>query len=245
MQRCASLGRCGRGGPLSSRRRPAPHRWPVAVVGLLGGVPYGADAQAALVEAEVLVGTGRHLDAVGNPDAERLPFDGALGSLLDVLDDRVTAGRRVCILASGDPGFFGIVRALAVHFGAAALAVHPAPSSVAPAFARLGLPWDDAAVVSTQDTELTTVVALVRAQLKVAVLVTPEHPPASVARALLAAGGEDRDVAVCTNLAAADEQIVRTDLDGLAAGEWDPLSVVVLVRPGLVTNTATLAWGLA
>jgi precorrin-6Y C5,15-methyltransferase (decarboxylating) len=214
------------------------------VVGLLGGVPYGADAQAALVEAEVLVGTGRHLDAVGNPEAERLPFDGALGSLLDVLDERVGAGRRVCILASGDPGFFGIVRALAVRFGPAGLSVHPAPSSVALAFARLGLPWDDAAVVSAHDTDLTTVVALVRAQAKVAVLVSPEHPPESLARALLDSGADERDVAVCSNLAAADEHITRTDLAGLAAGPWDPLSVVVLSRPGLVTGT-TLSWGLA
>jgi precorrin-6Y C5,15-methyltransferase (decarboxylating) len=204
------------------------------VVGLLGGVPYGADAQAALVEAEVLVGTRRHLDAVGNPDAERLPFDGALDSLLDVLDDRLGGGRRVCILASGDPGFFGIVRALALRFGPAALAVHPAPSSVALAFARLGLPWDDAAVVSAHDTDLTTVVALVRAQSKVAVLVSPEHPPEALARALLDAGADERHVAVCSNLAAADEHITRTDLAGLAAGPWDPLSVVVLSRPGPV-----------
>jgi precorrin-6Y C5,15-methyltransferase (decarboxylating) len=215
------------------------------VVGLLGGVPYGADAQAALVDAEVLVGTGRHLEAVGNPEAERLPFDGALGSLLDVLDERVGAGRRVCVLASGDPGFFGIVRALADRFGPVALAVHPAPSSVALAFARLGLPWDDAAVVSADGPDLTAVVALVRAQPKVAVLVSPEHPPEALARALLDAGGDDRDVAVCSNLAAGDEVVTRTDMAGLAAGHWDPLSVVVLSRPGLVTREPTLSWGLA
>ncbi len=207
-------------------------------------MPYGADAQAALVDAEVLVGTGKHLDAVGNPEAERLPFDGALGSLLDVLDERVAGGRRVCVLASGDPGFFGIVRALADRFGPAALAVHPAPSSVALAFARLGLPWDDAAVVSTSGEDLTAAVALVRAQAKVAVLVSPDHPPEALAQALLDAGGGERDVAVCSNLAAADEVITRTDLAGLAAGQWDPLSVVVLARPGLVAGDAVMSWGL-
>jgi precorrin-6B C5,15-methyltransferase / cobalt-precorrin-6B C5,C15-methyltransferase len=213
------------------------------VVGLLGGVPYGADAQAALVDAEVLVGTGRHLEAVGNPEAERLPFDGALGSLLDVLDERVGAGRRVCILASGDPGFFGIVRALADRFGPAALAVHPAPSSVALAFARLGVPWDDAAVVSIDGPDLAGAVALIRAQPKVAVLVSAEHPPEALARALLDAGGDDRDIAVCSNLAAADEVVTRTDLPGLAASYWDPLSIVVLLRPGVETGAAR-SWGL-
>ena len=61
---------------------------------------------------------------------------------------RVSTGRRVCVLASGDPGFFGIVRALGERLGDGRVAVHPAPSAVALAFGRLGLSWDDAAVVS-------------------------------------------------------------------------------------------------
>jgi precorrin-6B C5,15-methyltransferase / cobalt-precorrin-6B C5,C15-methyltransferase len=75
------------------------------------------------------------------------------------------------------------------------------------------------------------------------VLVSADHPPEALARALLDAGGDDRDVAVCSNLAAADEIVTRTDLAGLAAGQWDPLSVVVLSRPGLARD-ATLSWGL-
>jgi precorrin-6Y C5,15-methyltransferase (decarboxylating) len=226
-------------------RERAPHRWPIAVVGLLGGVPYGAHAQAALVEAEILVGTARHLDVVGNPEAERLPFAGALTELLDTLDRRVSAGHRVCVLASGDPGFFGIVRALAERFGPDALAVHPAPSSVALAFARLGVPWDDAVVVSAHGRSLGPAVAAVAQHHKVAVLVSPEHPPEALAGALLAAGGPSRQVAVCSNLAAADEVVVRTDLDGLAAGTWDPLSVVVMWAEPLVAPAAGVTWGLA
>jgi precorrin-6Y C5,15-methyltransferase (decarboxylating) len=219
-------------------------RWPVTVVGLLGGVPYGADAQAALVETQVLVGTRRHLDAVGNPEAERLPFDGPLSDLLEVIGGHVDAGRRVCILASGDPGFFGIVRALAARFGADALAVHPAPSSVALAFARLGVPWDDAAVVSAHGRDLADAAALVAHHRKVAVLVSPDNPPEALAKALLEAGCDDRHVAVCSNLAAADEEVARTDLHGLAGGTWDPLSVVVVWSGPLLPDRAGLAWGL-
>ena len=218
--------------------------WPVTVVGLLGGIPYGADAQAALVEADVLVGTGRHLEAVGNPDARRITFDGPLGALLDTIGDHIGAGRRVCVLASGDPGFFGVVRALAARFEPGQIAVHPAPSSVALAFARLGVPWDDAAVVSAHGRELHEAVALVRRQRKVAVLVSPDHPPEVLAAALLDAGCEDRHVAVCSHLASPDEHVERTDLSGLAKGTWDPLSVVVLWSGSLVPEQASLAWGL-
>jgi precorrin-6B C5,15-methyltransferase / cobalt-precorrin-6B C5,C15-methyltransferase len=214
------------------------------VVGLLGGVPYGADAQAALVDAHVLVGTRRHLEAVGNPEAKRLPFDGPLTDLLEVMSGHVDAGERVCILASGDPGFFGIVRAQAARFGSDAIEVHPAPSSVALAFARLGVPWDDAAVVSAHGRDLADAAALVAHHRKVAVLVSPESPPEALAKTLLEAGVADRHVAVCTNLAAADEVVVRTDLHGLAAGTWDPLSVVVIWTSPLVPERAGLSWGL-
>src|SRR5262249_48850741 len=55
---------------------------------------------------------------------------------------------------------------------------------------------------------------------------------------------DDRHVAVCSNLAAADELVVRTDVHGLAAGTWDPLSVVVVWAAPLVSGRAGMAWGL-
>src|SRR5689334_24054055 len=42
------------------------------------------------------------------------------------LDEITSAEGRVCVLASGDPGFFGIVRALSAR---ARVDVHPAPRS--------------------------------------------------------------------------------------------------------------------
>ena len=55
------------------------------------------------------------------------------------------------VLASGDPGFFGIVRALAERFGPERLDVRPGVSSVAAAFARAGLTWDDIAAVEVNE----------------------------------------------------------------------------------------------
>src|SRR5207249_7523527 len=49
-------------------------------------------------------------------------------------------------------------------------------------------------------------------------------------------------VAVCTRLGLDDERVECTDVDGLAGGAWDPLSVVVLLREP-VAPAATLAWG--
>jgi precorrin-6B C5,15-methyltransferase / cobalt-precorrin-6B C5,C15-methyltransferase len=219
----------------------------VAVVGLLGGVPYGHDAAKALAGAAVVVGSPRQLaEAPVPPAAEAVPLRGPLDAVLENVDRRAGSGARVCVLASGDPGFFGIVRALGARVGPDRLEVHPAPSSVALAFARLGLPWDDAVVVSAHGRPLAAAVDTVvgSGNAKVAVLTAPDSPPQALGRALLDAGCGPRRVAVASHLGGDREQVTHTGLDGLAAGTFDAMSVVVLVAEGAeLAETPSLAWG--
>jgi len=208
----------------------------IAVVGVTE--PLGKDAQRAIEQADLVVGSRRQLDAVGRDGLE------LFGPLSKVLDAVAAEPGGVCVLASGDPGFFGIVRPLAERFGPDALEVHPSPSSVALAFARLGLPWDDAAVVSAHGRPLEEAVARVLQADKVAVLVSPENTPAALGRALLDEGASHTGIAVCSRLGLSDERVAHTDLIGLANGDWDPLSVVVFVHGDGVAATKTLAFGL-
>lgn len=217
---------------------------PIAVVGLHGGEAFGAAALAGLRAARVVVGSARHLDAVraleggdgggaGTSGAaiERIELAGAIEPLLDRIAERRARGSAVAVLASGDPGFFGIVRVLAQRFGPEALAVHPAPSSVALAFARLGRSWEDALVVSAHGRPFEPSAGLVSRAPKVAVLTAPDQPPQAVGARLLELGCGPRDVVVATRLGEPHEELVRTDLAGLAAGSFDPMSVVVLLDP--------------
>ena len=73
---------------------------------------------------------------------------------------------------------------------------------------------------------------MARREAKVAVLTAPDQPPEALGRALLDAGCGPRRVTVCARLGHDDEAVTRTDLDGLAAGSFPPLSVVVLQIPG-------------
>lgn len=218
----------------------------IAVVGVLGGVPYGPEAARALATADVVVGSPRQLDeATVPPGAEAVPLRGGLDAVLALVGERAAAGARVCVLASGDPGFFGIVRALGARVGPERLAVHPAPSSVALAFARLGVPWDDAVVVSAHGRPLVDAVgAILGGQdapaRKVAVLTAPDTPAEALGRALVDAGCPPRRVAVASHLGGDRERVVRTDLAGLAAGSFDPMSVVVLVAEGAEVAGAPL-----
>lgn len=220
------------------------HRLPVDIVGMVGGEAFGKTARHAVAAADVLVGSLRHLAHTEScPKAERLELTSPLPLLFDAIDEHRRQGRRVCVLASGDPGFFGITRSLAEHLGPTALRVHPAPSSVALAFATQGWSWDDATVASAHGRALEPAIAAIAAAPKAAVLTDPANPPEAVGAALLQHGPE-RDVVVVSRIGEDDESVHHTDLTGLAAGHFDPMSVVLLRDPPPVVSAGpTIRWG--
>jgi precorrin-6Y C5,15-methyltransferase (decarboxylating) len=203
----------------------------IRVVGMVG------DRPVAPVEGDLVIGGRRHLAGI---TGHTLAIEGDVDAVLDAV---AAEPGTVCVLASGDPGFFGIVRPLAARYGPDRLEVQPGLSAVALAFARLGLSWDDATVVSAHGRPLAEAAPTVVRARKAAVLVSPDCPPEALGKELLALGCGPRDVAVCERLALPDERIVRTDLDGLAGGRFDPLSVVVVLADDGVPSGKTLRWG--
>ncbi|MEV6179294.1 precorrin-6y C5,15-methyltransferase (decarboxylating) subunit CbiE [Streptomyces sp. NPDC052015] len=197
----------------------------ITVVGTGTGAPVPEDVLAG---AELVVGGRRHLDAARLPEgAERIVL-GPLAPALDAMEEYVTEERRVVVLASGDPGFFGIVRALADRFGARRLDVLPGVSSVAAAFARLGLTWDDAVVVSAHGRDPRTAVHACRAHPKVAVLTGPGAGPAELGAAL-AGTVPGRVLVVASALGdPGRERVERVTPAEAAAREWGAAVSVVL-----------------
>jgi precorrin-6Y C5,15-methyltransferase (decarboxylating) len=139
----------------------------VTVIGC-DGRPLPAEATAALAAAQLVVGAPRHLQVVTVPaGAERRE----LTHLDEALDAIAARTGPVAVLASGDPGFFGIVRTLRAR--GIQPAVIPAVSSVALAFARLGLDWDDALVVSAHGRDPQRARAAALTHPKAAILTAP------------------------------------------------------------------------
>ncbi|MFF2203193.1 precorrin-6y C5,15-methyltransferase (decarboxylating) subunit CbiE [Streptomyces sp. NPDC058145] len=194
----------------------------ITVVGTGTGAPV---ADEVLAGAALVVGGRRHLDAVHLPEgAERIVL-GPLAPALDAIGEYAGKGLPVVVLASGDPGFFGITRALAERFGAGRLDVRPGVSSVAAAFARLGLPWDDAVVVSAHGRDLRTSVNACRAHPKVAVLTGPGAGPAELGAAL----GGGRLLVVASALGDPEhERVERVTPAEAAARDWGTAVSVVL-----------------
>ena len=206
----------------------------IRVVGMVGDTAYGP------VDGDLVVGGRRQLAAAAPAGARTVVIEADVAAVLEAV---AAEPGQVCVLASGDPGFFGIVRPLAARFGPALLDVHPAPSSVALAFARLGVNWDDAVVVSAHGRPLVDAAEVAARHRKAAVLVSPDSPPEAVGKELLRLGAPHQLAAVCARLGLDDESVTTTDLAGLAAGTWDPLSVVVLVEDEAVSPHKSVAWG--
>ncbi len=187
--------------------------------------PPGPAAARALAEAKTILGAPRHLCSLPiAADVHVIPLR-HLDEALDAVSSR--PGPAV-VLASGDPGFFGIVRALRAR--GLAPAVIPAVSSVALAFARLGLDWDDALILSAHGRDPGRALAAALAHPKAAILTAP-----GVARDLsagLLAAGKTVYVAEC--LGTPEENVTAlsaaTDLAQLA----DPNILIALdeERPG-------------
>jgi precorrin-6Y C5,15-methyltransferase (decarboxylating) len=220
------------------------------IVTVLGMPRHFAEADLAVVSrADVVAGGAWHLEAARHllpPRATEV----LIGGDVDALLDRVAGAERPVVLASGDPGYFGVVRALATRFGSDHLDVRPAIPAVSAAFAAAGLPWDDARVVTVHGRDPAPAVAVCRRFPKVAVLTAPAYGPAHLARALR---GLDRDLVVAEQLGGPAERITHGTAESIAAGEWsDPNIVLVLDREQVVGakgdaapgRTTPTAWGL-
>ncbi|HET9078837.1 MAG TPA: precorrin-6Y C5,15-methyltransferase (decarboxylating) subunit CbiT, partial [Acidimicrobiales bacterium] len=78
----------------------------------------------------------------------------------------------------------------------------------------------------------------------VAVLTSPDNPPETVASAVLASGEPDGHAAVATRLGEEGESVTASALTAIAAGRFDPMSVLVISRTARPRSAPTLSWGL-
>ncbi len=122
---------------------------PINVIG--AGLPGNEAALMALapVRGAEVVAAGRSLlAALGHPTAECTPVGADIDGLLRLLASRQSEGKRVVVLCSGDPLFFGLGSRLLEQFGAGALRFLPAPGSLSTAAALCGLAVQDIRPVS-------------------------------------------------------------------------------------------------
>ncbi|MET7395864.1 precorrin-6y C5,15-methyltransferase (decarboxylating) subunit CbiE [Dactylosporangium sp. NPDC005572] len=203
---------------------PAP---PVTVVGI-GADGYDgltAAGRDALAGAEVVLGSERQLDLLPDGAQQRVAWP---SPLVPALPGLLAAhhGRRVCVLASGDPMYHGIGSTLVRLLGRRSVTVVSHPSSVSLACARLGWALDDVAVVSAVGRSVDRLRGVLHDGRRVLVLSAGRGTPAEVWRILEDAGFADSEVTVLEALGGPGERIHH---DVTAAG---PLNIVAVACRG-------------
>jgi len=211
----------------------------ITVIGLDGGA-LDAEAEALLERAVLVAGGRRHLAALGVEGGQSAVLEGDLSGALARIE---RSEGPVVVLASGDPGFFGILRLLSERFGAGNLRVLPGVSSVALAFAHAGLSWEDAVTVSAHGRDPRRAANVCRAHPKVAVLTSPEFGPADLAREL--EGWGHALFFVAERLGEPDERTFAGDAASVVDEEWeDPNVVLVLDEEEAASGRGWISSGL-
>jgi len=208
---------------------PRVSRGRIAVVGL-DGRPLDEEIERLLRGAALVAGGKRHLKALGVGEGRAVVLKGDLSEALARIEG---AEGPVAVLASGDPGFFGIVRLLGGRFGRKNLRILPGLSSVSLAFARAGLSWDDAVTVSAHGRDPRRAVNVCRAHPKVAVLTSPDFGPADLAEAL---DGQGRTLVVAEKLGEPEERVFHADAGTVAGMEWEDPNVTLVLDEGRMSG---------
>ncbi len=181
------------------------------------------EALEAVQQAEVLIGAQRLLDLFPEASSERVS---ARGSIREIAAHR---DRRVAVLVSGDPGISSLARLVIERFGRDACRVIPGVSSVQVAFARLGLDWTGARILSAHGELPRTDFAALASEDKIAVLTGSPEAVTWVA-ALAESLGSNWKVYLAENLTLSGEVVRETSPAELRQIPCASLSILILLR---------------
>lgn len=201
-------------------------------VGSDGAAGLTARARDILTSADLVLGSEQSLSRVPEVKADRYRIGADLQEVTRALE--INLGRkRMVVLASGDPLFYGVARYLCDRIGKDNFEVLPHVSSMQLAFARVKESWEEAYLTNLATHPLATVLDRIRTAETVGLFTSEEADPRKIARELLARGIDYFRAYVCENLGAPDERVTQGELADIRDMEFSPLNVMILKRkPG-------------
>jgi precorrin-6B C5,15-methyltransferase / cobalt-precorrin-6B C5,C15-methyltransferase len=208
----------------------------VVGIGADGAAGLSRQARDVVNSADVLFGSSRQLDLVPEANGRRVvwptPLLPALPGLL-----AEHADRSICVLASGDPMFYGIGATLVKLLGRDRVRIVPHPSSLSLACARMGWPLQETAVVSLVGRPVELLHPQVQPGNRLLVLSSDGSTPDDVAALLRARGYGPSSMTVLSELGGAQEGRISSTADDWDRPAVSPLNVIAIeCRPGPDAN---------
>jgi len=183
--------------------------------------------QEAIEAAEILVGGKRQLEFFAGLSAVNVALGGDPTATLEEVKLKA-AEKRVVILASGDPLFFGIGKIALEVFAPENVTFMPNVTALQKTFARYKLPWNEARTVSVHGRNPAELFAELGYSGLVAIYTDPQNTPDKLAQLLLEFGMANRKVAVVEEIGSKQERCIETDLVEATKMQFAPLNVMVL-----------------
>jgi precorrin-6Y C5,15-methyltransferase (decarboxylating) len=202
-------------------------RW-LAVVGIgEDGIDGLTPAARRLVaQAAFIVGGKRHLALAGPLKADTMIWPSPIENALDAIEAR--RGRSVCVLASGDPFFFGVGAMLMRRFAADEMTSIPAPSAFALAASRLGWSQQDCALLTLHGRPLEAILPHLQPGARILALSWDDATPAKLAALLTARGMGRSRLTICEAMGGLSERIRTTEAHDFALDNIAALNTIAL-----------------
>jgi precorrin-6Y C5,15-methyltransferase (decarboxylating) len=173
-----------------------------------------AAARRTIDQAEVLVGGTRHLAKVPPSRAERIDWGSGFKETLDRIE--TLRGRRVVVLASGDPMNFGAGTTIAKRFAPEEFVVVPAPGAFSLAAARMAWSLPDVETLTLHGRPTAMLNLYLTPETRLLILSEDGSTPAAVAKLLVARGYGESRITVLEHMGGAKERRLEGD-----AATWE------------------------
>ncbi len=183
-------------------------------------------ARGILAQARFIIGGARHLALLGESAAERLPWPSPFERGIEAI--RARRGTPVCVLASGDPFFYGVGSVLSTVIPPEEMLCLPAPSSLSLAASRLGWALQDCEIVSLHGRPFERIIPHLRANAQLLVLSWDGETPQKLARLLVKRRLGDSRFTVLEALGGPRERITETSGAAFQPRAINALNVVAI-----------------
>ncbi|WOJ91018.1 precorrin-6y C5,15-methyltransferase (decarboxylating) subunit CbiE [Methylocapsa polymorpha] len=201
-------------------------------------------ARLLLAQAEFVVGGARHLALAGKLDAETMTWPSPLADALPKILAR--RGAPVCVLASGDPFFYGVGALIAAHVPAREIECLPAPSAFSLAAARLCWSLQDCRLISLHGRDFERIIPALQPGAKILCLSWDETTPPRLAKLLCERGLGQSKIIVMEAMGGPRERLRECTAEAFAMDAIDPLNLVAIeINADAQSRVTPVASGLA
>ncbi|MDG2187516.1 MAG: precorrin-6y C5,15-methyltransferase (decarboxylating) subunit CbiE [Hyphomicrobiales bacterium] len=182
--------------------------------------------QLLILDADIIIGGIRHLSLLPDLKAQKISWSKNLRQDIEKIKKYIS--KNVCILASGDPLFYGIGRLLLEYYPISKIEVIPSPSCLSLCCARIGHNIKDIEVVSLHGREFDNIIKYIQPNNKIFVISHDRNTPKKIISLLKELRFENSTLYIFENIGGKDEFITKKKANKIIEEEFSDLNSILI-----------------